>query len=154
MQKYKNAFGNCVHASFQYCYCLPTFFHVKLLSSSPNAFRRRLFRHLGQNTRALACLVPFPSVLVSSSSCPHFARCSSLTWFKQPRLSHLPHTQLLTGWQRRLIAHAIVHSRMLTVSAGTCLLKRSLAGAVCSFLLRICCLATGIVPLCVFAAVA
>jgi hypothetical protein len=40
-----------------------------------------------------------------------------------------------------------VHSRMLTVYAGTCLPSRSLAAAVCSCLLRICCLATDVVPL-------
>jgi hypothetical protein len=46
-----------------------------------------------------------------------------------------------------------VHSRMLTVSAGMCLPSRSLAAAVCSCLLRLCCLPTNVVPLC-FAAVA
>jgi hypothetical protein len=39
------------------------------------------------------------------------------------------------------------HSRMLTVSVGTCIPSRSLAAAVGSWLLRICCLATDVVPL-------
>jgi hypothetical protein len=40
-----------------------------------------------------------------------------------------------------------VHSRMLTVYAGTCLTSRSLAAAVYSCLLRICSLVTDVVPL-------
>jgi hypothetical protein len=40
-----------------------------------------------------------------------------------------------------------VHARVLTVSAGTCLPSQSLAAAVCSCFLRLCCLATDIVHL-------
>jgi hypothetical protein len=160
----KNACGNCVHACtdciFPVLLLFTEGFPRKIIVKPPNAFCRRLFRHLfvsPVSTRG-HCSVFFQFLL-----CQHrvlhcdlftywsllFAICSSLASFKQPTLSHLSHTYLVKGWQRRLIAHAYntVHSRMLTVSARTCLLNRSLAAAVSSCLLRICCLATDVVPL-------
>jgi hypothetical protein len=51
-----------------------------------------------------------------------------------------------TPWHGPRRQHT-AHSRMLTVSAGTCFPSRSLVAAVYSCLLRICCLATDVVCL-------
>jgi hypothetical protein len=53
---------------------------------------------------------------------------------------------LITPWHCLDRQHTI-HSRILTVSVGTCLLSHFLAAVVCSFLLRICFLAADFVLL-------
>lgn len=90
-------------ASSQSCYCLPRFSHIELLSGAPNAFCTRIFRHLCVSpVRTYGYCPDFFHFLLCLHRVLHcdlftywsalFARCSSVTSFKQPTLSHLSHT--------------------------------------------------------------